>query len=84
MYLAVVLCGTAVWVTQNILSKEAKIFIAVTEKGKKMDKDEILNTFHWHRWVASQKGSVTISTEDMELYWLLINKLIKANEQKRC
>lgn len=42
-----------------------------------MDKDEILNTFHWHRWVATQKGSVTISSEDMDLYCVLINALIK-------
>lgn len=41
-----------------------------------MDREEIMNTFHWHRWVASRKGSVTISAEDMDLYCVLINKLI--------
>ena len=46
-----------------------------------IDKDEILNTFHWHRWVASQKGSVTIDAEDIELYWVLINSLIRENER---
>ena len=48
-----------------------------------MDRDEILNTFHWHRWVATQKGSVTIDVEDMDLYCRLINELIRENERLR-
>lgn len=46
-----------------------------------MDRQETLNTFHWHRWVASQKGSVTISAEDMDSYCVLINNLIRENER---
>lgn len=46
-----------------------------------MDRQETLNTFHWHRWVASRKGSVTISAEDMDLYCVLINNLISENEK---
>ena len=46
-----------------------------------IDVDELLNRLYWHKWVASQKGSVTIGTDDMDLYCVFINKLIKENKK---
>ena len=46
-----------------------------------MDREESLEKFHWHRWVASNKGAVTISKEDMEEYYMLIKGLLDENKK---
>lgn len=48
-----------------------------------MDREEVLQKFHWHRWGASKMGSITISKEDMEEYYMLITDFIAENKKLR-